>query len=49
MEEAWKNTRTFFLVKSFIYISEDIASHDLPYPFLRWMPIHVGFRWIQWH
>jgi hypothetical protein len=35
-------------VTSFIYISEDISAHDLPYTFLKWKPVHVGKRRIQW-
>ena len=38
-----------FLVTSFVYISEDIFARDLPYSFLRWMPVHVGMWRIQWH
>jgi len=41
--------KKIFLVTSFIYISEDISAHDLPYTFPRWMPVHVGMWRIQWY
>jgi hypothetical protein len=43
-----KKKKNIFLVTTFMYISEDISAHDLPYTFLKWKPVHVGKRRIQW-